>query len=102
MPFFDPLPTPEPVDPEPIPAPPVWNNRHVAFEELVVAKTDRLAVALCAVEADPNGFEFTVRTYRRYQPGRGVFPPSRQASQVRVGIELSDGRRATADLWPPI
>jgi hypothetical protein len=72
--------------------------------DLVLARTDRVAVCITRIGAYPTGFEFDLRTFaavvdeeldpllfegrRRH---RGGLPPE----MLRVGVQFADGRKAT-------
>jgi hypothetical protein len=70
--------------------------------DLVLLRTDEVAVTIGLVRAFPSGFEFTVdsRARRAGQGGRiGGFPrrylPDVETEDgLRLGLEFSDGRRA--------
>jgi hypothetical protein len=74
--------------------------------ELVLVRTDQVAVAIGGVHAYPNGFEFTVhaRLRREEEPGPqvgGLFDRHwhgmREANAgLRLGVMFADGRRAAA------
>lgn len=72
--------------------------------DLVLARTDRVAVCVTRIGAYPTGFEFELRTYsasaeqdldpllfeRLRRRGSGL-PPE----LLRIGVQFSDGRKAT-------
>ena len=80
--------------------------------EVLLIRTEQVAVAVGAVRAYPNGFEFTVRLRVRgedeTEPGwHDPFDRHRRETQVpgevlRLGLMYADGRRAatTSDWWP--
>jgi hypothetical protein len=76
--------------------------------ELILIRTDRVAVAVGSVRAYPNGFEFALRTRRREEdedwPGGDPTERHRRGGQdmLRLGIAYADGRRTatrTGGLW---
>jgi hypothetical protein len=108
MSFFEPLP---PL-PEPPPAPPTpeWfgppeNVLPSSFPlDLVLTRTDDLALAVHSGRAYERGFEFTLALYTRKQHDRHTDPmmgwhAARQAGLddhvLRFGIGFADGRKAT-------
>jgi hypothetical protein len=110
MSFFESIPQPPP--PEPVRhRRPVWMRSDAVIPglvpaELVLIRTEQVAVAISGVHAYPNGFEFTVhaRLRREYEPrpaggglfgrpGRGMPEPS---EGLRLGVMYADGRRAAA------
>jgi hypothetical protein len=105
--FFEappPLPEPEPVGfeaPEWLGAP--ENVLPGSFQlELVLARTDHVAVYVHGGRAFPNGLEFTlgVRTRepldrRRNDPVMAWHEGSLEDDVIRFGIALADGRKAT-------
>jgi hypothetical protein len=83
--------------------------------EVVLIRTERVAVAVGSVRAYPNGFEFTVHIrlrredetswlghdpFGRHRPRRGT---QENDDQLRLGILYADGRRAatTGEHWRP-
>jgi hypothetical protein len=74
--------------------------------ELVLARTEQVAVAVGGVRASPNGFEFTVhvRLRREDEPrpgGGGLFNRHGRVMQaanegLQLGVMFADGRRAAA------
>ncbi len=110
--FAFPEPEPEPV-PQPRPVHPPWIQPPsgvlpgaVALE-LVLARTERAAVAVTKVGAYPEGFDFEVLVLvnegeaeldpnvigHPYRPGRGRRDEQRE--MLRFGIEFADGSRVT-------
>jgi hypothetical protein len=98
--------------PEPIPSRrPVWMRSDAVIPGLVPAevmlvRTDEVAVAIGGVRAYPNGFEFAVHARLRREDkagpgagglfgrhGRGVCAPD---EGLRLGVMFADGRRAAA------
>jgi hypothetical protein len=82
--------------------------------EVVLIRTEQVAVAAGSVRAYPNGFEFTVHVRWRREdetawPGHSdVFERPRRGvgedgSQLRLGVLYADGRRAatTGGHWRP-
>jgi hypothetical protein len=104
--------------PQPPPSEPVWRRRPEWMRseavipasvpaEVVLIRSEQVAVAIGSVRAYPNGFEFTVhiRLRAEAEPGSpGHFDPferhqPRQGAQgnddqLRLGILYADGRRA--------
>jgi hypothetical protein len=78
--------------------------------EVVLGRTEQVAVAVGSVRAYPNGFEFTVHVRLRqqdetsWQGHSDAFHRSGGAdgSQLRLGVLYADGRRAatTGEHWP--
>src|SRR5215471_16745577 len=110
MSFFESISQPPP--PEPVRRwRPVWMRSDAVIPglvpaELVLVRTEQVAVAVGGVHAYPNGFEFTVhaRLRREDEPGpvggslfdrhgRGV-PAASEG--LRLGVMFADGRRAAA------
>jgi hypothetical protein len=109
MPFFDPLP-PEPEFAPEQPTgwrPPAWDRPSEAVLGAPVpivallAKTDRVAVALAHIAAYPNGFTFDVviignpmapRPRMEHGPF-GMMGGTRMRRGPRVGFEFADGKR---------
>jgi hypothetical protein len=115
MPFFEPLP-PEPDLSQEQPSgwrPPLWDRPSEALlgEPVpivaLLAKTDRVAVALSHVDAYPNGFTFEIIIIANPMAPRGgtrtgifgtMTPGTRRGP--RVGFEFADGTRvAAAGSW---
>ena len=116
--FFEP-PPPPPREPEPEPARlPPWVGAPrgmlpgVVALELVVARTDRVAVCVTRLGAYPTGFEFDLRTVST--PGKPdleldplLFGPHRHRARragadqslldemLRFGVQFADGGKAT-------
>lgn len=118
MSFFDSIPQPPP--PEPIrERRPVWMRSDAVIPgsvpgELVLIRTEQVAVAVGSIRAYPNGFEFTLHTrlrrededgpivgdpLERHGRWRGLVP----GDALRLGVLYSDGRRAasTGGHWRP-
>jgi hypothetical protein len=119
MSFFDSVPQPPP-PPEPVRrSRPAWMRSDAVIPgsvrgEVVLIRTEQVAVAVGSVRAYPNGFEFTVHVRLRHEDETGwrgrsdVFERPRrgtgeEGSQLRLGILYADGRRAatTGWRWPP-
>jgi hypothetical protein len=100
--------------PEPAPAPPprpVWLKPEATLggvvpEELLLARTDEVAVAVGGITAYPTGFEFTLTAVlRRDDPDLDLLGPAfaNRFSRddrlpdgfLRLGVEFSDGTLAT-------
>ncbi|MBS2965192.1 hypothetical protein KGA66_19235 [Actinocrinis puniceicyclus] len=110
MSFFDSFPQPPPPEPAPEPPRPAWMKPEFVVPgsvaaDLVLVRTDEVAVTLGLLRAYTTGFEFTVdtRSRRRGQHHRIGAGPRRYLMQMqgtdtedrlRVGLEFSDGRRA--------
>ena len=106
MSFFDSLPKPPPPEPRRREQP-VWAHPEAATPgslplELVLIRTDQVAVAIGSVRAYGNGFEFTVHVRLREaaddfghdpfsRPGRGQSGPD---DVLRLGVQYADGRSA--------
>jgi hypothetical protein len=118
MGFFDSI--PQPPAPEPVLHPrPAWMQPDEVIPgsvpaELLLIRTEQVAVAIVGVRAYPNGFEFTVHTRLRHEDETGphVGDPlerhGRRGTQepgqaLRLGIMYADGRRAatTGGHWWP-
>jgi hypothetical protein len=118
MSFFDSIPQPPP-PPEPVRRPrPVWMHPDAVIPgsvpaELVLIRTEHVAVAVGSVRAYPNGFDFTlhVRVRGEDETEPGWHDPldrhgrrGRQAPDdvLRLGLMYADGRRAatTSGYWP--
>src|SRR5215472_5509119 len=116
--FFDSI--PQPPAPEPVLRPrPAWMRPDEVIPgsvpaELLLIRTEQVAVAIVGVRAYPNGFEFTVHTRLRKEDETGphVGEPlerhGRRGAQepgegLRLGIMYDDGRRAatTGGHWHP-
>jgi hypothetical protein len=110
MGFFESIPQPPP--PEPVRRHrPGWMRPDAVIPglvpaELVLVRTEQVAVTVGGVRAYPNGFEFTVHARLRRQdeprPGRGgLFDRHGRGMQaasggLRLGVMFADGRRAAA------
>ena len=112
MSFFESIPQPPP-PPEPAQRRrPAWMRSDVVIPgsvpaEVVLVRTERVAVAVGSIRAYPNGFEFTVHIrlrgedetswpghsdpFGRHRPRRGT---REDDDQLRLGILFADGRRA--------
>jgi hypothetical protein len=119
MSFFESIPVPPP--PEPVQRHrPVWMPSDAVIPgsvpaELMLIRTEQVAVAIGSVRAYPNGFEFTLHTRlrREDESGPGHADPLelhgyRRGTQVpdevmRLGVMYADGRRVatrSGDRWP--
>jgi hypothetical protein len=116
MSFFDSIP---PRDlPKPVLRPrPSWERPSEVIPgsvpaELLLIRTEQVAVAVASVRAYPNGFEFTVLSRLRTADGTGPSlggPLERHGrfasapgDALRLGIMYADGRRAaTTGSWRP-
>jgi hypothetical protein len=112
MSFFESIPQPPP-PPEPVQQRrPAWIRSDVVIPgsvpaEVVLVRTERVAVAVGSIRAYPNGFEFTVHIrlrgedetswpghsdpFGRHRSRRGT---QEDDDQLRLGILYADGRRA--------
>jgi hypothetical protein len=99
----------EPPEPKPWWAPPLRTLPGLVAETIVLAHTDRVAVAVSHVAAYPVGFSFALQTVpRRHGPrawgdidfmgwGHGVDASGRLPDDLlRFGVEFADGGRATS------
>jgi hypothetical protein len=117
MSFFDSVPKPPPPQPHREARHP-WQRPHHLIPatvpaDIVVIRTDRVAVAIGNLRAYPNGFEFTVHArsrnrddsfgsdadpFHRHRLGRD----ERDQDQVlRLGVQYADGRRTATTSWRP-
>jgi hypothetical protein len=117
--FFEPPPPPEPEpEPEPRSLPP-WIGAPrgvlpgVVALELIIARTDQVAVCITRLSAYATGFEFELHTkaapdldeldidpllfgpHRHRRRRRGSPEHSMPDDMLRFGIQFSDGRKAT-------
>jgi hypothetical protein len=117
MSFFESIPRPPPPEPARFEQP-AWERSDAVIPgsvpgEVLLARTERAAVALGSVRAYPNGFEFTLNVRLRDEDefGLGADPferpwrrrdPQAAEDQLRLGILYADGRRAVTDglSWP--
>ena len=114
MRFFEALPPPEPID-RPARQRPVWAKPEavlpgVVAVERVLGRSDDAVVAIGGIAGYPNGFEFTLAAILRVDRRGGPmlmhlhpFEPDDPVPDrfLRLGVEFSDGRRAT-NLSPPM
>jgi hypothetical protein len=117
MSFFDsiPPPPPEPVRRRGLP----WTRPDAVIPgsvpaDVMLIRTEQIAVAIGSVRAYPTGFEFTLHTRLRHEdkPGRGWADPLEphlpwRGSQVpgevlRLGLMYADGRRTAATAARPL
>ena len=100
-PILPPPPHPRPEQPEWFGPPAEVLGRSVGIDAIVLARTDQLALVVDCVRAYPNGVAFTLTAIARGdqelhdlmghpRPGDRLDPED----MLRVGVELSDGRRA--------
>jgi hypothetical protein len=108
MGFFESIPPPPP--PEPVQRQrPVWMRSDAVIPglvpaEVVIVRTEQVAVAIGGIHAYPNGFEFTVHARLRQEddaePRRGGlfnrhgYLARTPGEGLRLGIMYADGRRA--------
>ncbi len=106
MSFFESIPQPPP--PEPVRSGrPVWMRPDAVIPglvpvEVVLVRTEQVAVAIGGVHAYPNGFEFTVhaRLRREEEPGPGgggLFGRHGRGMRARTGVGC--GRRTRVCGW---
>jgi hypothetical protein len=113
MSFFESIPPPPPREPV-RPQTPAWMRPDEVVPgavpgEMLLARTDRAALALGSVRAYPNGFEFTLHVRTR-ESGIAADPfeqrrrrlGQQDEDHLRLGILYADGRRAatTGRPWP--
>jgi len=120
MSFFDSIPLPEPPPPEPVRRPhAAWMQPDALIPgsvpgELLLIRTEEVAVAIGGICAYPNGFEFTAHVRMRAEDENGLRGHNpfglfgrrgRQASDdvLRLGLLFADGRRGatTGRHWAP-
>jgi hypothetical protein len=117
MSFFDSIPQPPP-EPRQRLRRPAWERPGTVIPgsvpaELILARTDEVAVAVGSVRAYPNGFEFTVHVRaRRADDAVGDFDPferlgygrERRAPHdaLRLGVLYADGRRTATTAGHPL
>jgi hypothetical protein len=111
--FFDDPRVPEPSPPEPRYRMPPWFGpprgelAGVVAAELLIARTERVAVAVAGIRGFTTGFAFDLVTLSRDEDEQldpFLFGPPHHrgaAGGLRFGIEFSDGRRATGGDMPP-
>lgn len=111
MSFFDSFPRPPRPEPVPEPPRPAWVKPEFEVPgsvavDMVLLRTDEVAVTLGLLRAYSTGFEFTVdtRSRRAGQHHRLGMVHRRYAMQdgesedgLRLGLEFSDGRRAEVE-----
>jgi hypothetical protein len=110
MGFFEALPRPEPTEPSERPTRPrpPWLKPDVVLPgvvavERILGRSDDAVVAVGAIAAYPNGFEFTLAAILRVERRGAVLPHLHALDPddpvpdrfLRLGVEFSDGRRAT-------
>jgi len=117
MSFFDSIPKPPPRAPERHPRP-AWLRPEAVLPgsvqgELVLARTDEVAIAIGSIRAYPNGFEFTVHVRFReaaadFGPGHDPFSWHRRGhggsgppDVLRLGVAYADGRRTATTSGQP-
>ena len=119
MSFFESVPQPPPPEPV-VTRRPGWVRPDTVIPggvpaELLLVRTDAVAVAVGGVRAYPNGFEFTVHVRLRWVD-REIGPvgdpfswhrryggPETAEDVLRLGVLYADGRRAATTGWrrPP-
>ena len=119
MSFFESIPQPPP--PEPVrQRRPDWMRSDAVIPgsvpaEIVLVRTEQVAVAVGSVRAYPNGFEFTLHTRQRREDETGWRAPDpfddhgsgqgpgMPGDALRLGVMFADGRRAATTgghPWP--
>lgn len=116
--FFAPLPSPEepPRRPprEPWDGPPVGVVPGIVALELVLVRTERVLVAIPVVEAYPDGYALSLTVVagseeveldsmigygpRMHRRGRGGTAAPAPDEQLRFGVQLADGSKATTSV----
>ena len=116
MSFFDSVPAPPPAPSRRLPRP-AWQRSDAVIPgsvpaELILVRTDEVAIAVGSVRAYPNGFAFTVHVRLRredetsglhadlfgwHRPGRTT-----PAGALRLGVMYTDGRRAATSGGPAL
>ncbi len=106
MSFFESLPRPPRPEPVAEPPRPAWMKPQFMVPgsvaaDLVLLRTDEVAVTLGLLRAYTTGFEFTAdvhsharRLHHGGMPGRRAFQEAEAEGGLRLGLEFSDGRRA--------
>jgi len=119
MSFFESIPKPPP--PEPVRRRrPAWQRSDAVIPgsvsaELVLARTEQVAVAIGSIRAYPNGFEFALHARLRREDWNGpsggdplgwhaaMHRKDLPSDILRLGVMYADGRRAATtggDPWP--
>jgi hypothetical protein len=120
MSFFDSIPQPPPPQPPPRMPRPAWERPETVIPgsvraDLVLIRTEQVAVAIGSLRAYPSGFEFTVHVRVRraddtggpgvahpfewYRYGRGELAPE---DVLRLGVLYADGRRTATTAGHPL
>ena len=123
MSFFEPPPAPDADEPEERPSSPPWfvppenGVGRAVPTEFVLARTEKLALAVWGVAAFPTGISFSLATvlkgssrdadldpdtmmyryWRRRRSGQGDALPD---DLLRFGVQMADGTKATNLLFP--
>ena len=118
MSFFDSIPQPPP--PEPVrELRPAWARSDAVIPgsvpaEVMLIRTEQVAVAIGSVRAYPNGFEFTLQTRlrREDESGPGAADPTERHARwrggqapddvLRLGVLYADGRRTATTAGHPL
>ena len=118
MSFFDSIPQPPP--PEPVrELRPAWARSDAVIPgsvpaEVMLIRTEQVAVAIGSVRAYPNGFEFTLQTRLRRldESGPGAADPTQRHGRwrgvqapddvLRLGVLYADGRRTATTAGHPL
>jgi len=118
MSFFDSIPQPPP--PEPVrELRPAWARSDAVIPgsvpaEVMLIRTEQVAVAIGSVRAYPNGFEFTLQTRlrREDESGPGAADPTARHGRwrgvqgpddvLRLGVLYADGRRTATTAGHPL
>ena len=120
MSFFDSIPKPPPPQPPRRMPRPAWQRPETVIPgsvpgDIVLVRTEQVAVAIGSVRAYPNGFEFTVHVRLRgtgaadgpgmthpfewHRYGRGDAAPE---DVLRLGVLYADGRRTATTAAHPL
>jgi hypothetical protein len=117
MSFFDSIPRPAP--PEPVrQRRPVWMRSDAVIPgsvpaDVILIRTEQVAVAIGSVRVYPNGFEFTLHTRLRHEDesGPGTADPLERHGRMRggqmpddvlrLGVLYADGRRTATTAGHP-
>ena len=117
MSFFESIPQPPPPPPPPRSRRPAWARPDMVIPgsvpaEVMLIRTEEVAVAVGSVRAYPNGFEFAVHArWRRAENGFGYGDPFERHRHIRgeqtphdalrLGVLYADGRRTATTARHP-